>query len=261
MLFGNKVTHLTHPRRVPKLVILSIFVCFSTLLGTHAQDRQRSLGGGRSGSFGEFGPMDTITLIRSQQVQEELDVTEPQKQKIQGAVEEVRKEMRGLMVGLPELSGPEREKKFAEIRKKREKMNSRATKVIRAVLNVDQVRRLDEIALQVSGVRALVEEDVASKLEMSDRQQETIKKIFGAQEKKVRELFQTMSNLPREERGQLFAQMREMHNVLEVLTQEQRSVFDKFKGARFEIDRRSLFGGFGRLGGEGKARVRPPAEP
>ncbi len=270
MPLGNKVTHLSYPSRVPKLVVLSIVVCLATLSGTHAQDRQRPSRGGRAGGFGGFGRIDTMRLIRSQQVQEELKVTESQKEKIQGAEEEVRREMRDLTAGLRELSGPEREKKIAEIRQERTKMNSRARKVIKAVLNADQVRRLDEINLQLRGVRALVEEDVAGKLEISDQQQETIKKIFGEQEKKARELFQTMSNLRREERGQLFARRREMQtatesNTLEVLTQEQRSAFDKLKGARFDIDHRSLFGGFGggsgRPGGEGEARVRPPAEP
>lgn len=265
----NSVTPLTPFQGLLKLVIL-ILVLVAGMSGSNAQERQRPFRGGGPGGFGGFGSIDAITLMRSEQIQTELKITEPQKEKIQEAVEAMGEQMRGLMAGLRELSSQEREGRFTEIRRERAKLNKVATKAIEAALSEDQVRRLDQIVLQVRGVRALVGDDLASKLEMSDQQRETIRKIFVEQEKNVRELFQSASNLPREERLQLVAKMREMQagiesRTLEVLTHQQQTAFDKLKGAKFALDRRSLFGGFGgnprRPGGQGETRVRPPSEP
>ena len=256
--------------RLPKLVLLSIALLGAGAWWSNAQDRQRPSGGGHSGGFGRFGRVDTITLIGSKQVEEELKVTQQQKEKISKAVEAVRSEMRRLTAGLRELPHQEREVKLARIREKREQLNSEARKEIETALSDDQVERLGQISLQMRGVRALADDDLSRKLEMSNDQQNIIKAVLGEQEKRQRELFQNMSNLPRGERGQLFAKIREMRTesesrALAVLTQEQQSAFNELKGAKFEIDRRSLFGGFGgssgRRGAESETRVRPPAEP
>lgn len=149
----------------PKLVLLFTVLLVASLSSVNAQDGQRPSGRGRSGGF---GGLDTMTLIRSEQVQEELEVTEQQKTKINETVEAVREELRGLTAGVRELSGEERQSRLAQIREKREKLDEAAMEQIKAALSGDQVERLDQIALQVRGVGSLADDDIAGKLGMSD---------------------------------------------------------------------------------------------
>ena len=144
-----------------------------------------------------------------------------------------------------------------------------ATKQIEGVLSGEQTERLDQIMLQLRGARALSETDMVEKLKLSEKQGDQIRAIFKEQEEAQRERFQGAS---RDDRRELFAQMREMRakgesKAFAVLTQQQDSEFKRLKGEAFEVDRASLFGGFGggrgggRRGREREPRVRPPSEP
>jgi len=241
-----------------------------------AQDRQRSgpgFGGrpgfGRGGGFGRG--LDKSTLIRSEQVQKELVMTPQQKEKIEAATGSIQEELRGLRSGLRDLSGEERDQRMAELRSLQQELNLKATKQIEDVLSHEQAERLDQIMLQFWGARALSEADMVQKLELSEKQQDQIRVIFEKQGEAQREMFQGDS---RENRRKLFAQMREMQaktksQALAVLTEQQDSEFKRLKGAAFEVDRASLFGGSrggrggfgGRPGGGDEPRVRPPSEP
>ena len=270
---------MSYRRFSPKLFVLFMGILIVNASWSTAQDLQRGRGfGGRPG-FGRGGGfgrgLDKSRLIRSEQVQKELGITPQQKERIDAATGSMQEELRGLRSGLRDLSGEERDQRMAELRSLQQELNLKASKQIEGVLSREQAERLDQIMLQLRGARALIETDMVQKLELSEDQGNEIRDIFKEQEEAQREMFQGAS---REDRRELFAQMREMRakgesQAFAVLTQQQDSEFKRLKGAAFEVDRASLFGGRGGFGGfgggrgggrrgrENEPRVRPPSEP
>ena len=270
--------------RLPTVFILFLLLAMSW---SEAQDRQRpfgrglggGLGSGRGGGFGRG--LDKLTLVRSDQVQEDIGTTAKQKQKIDLAVEVMNKKLGDLRSGFRDLSREERAQRIAEVRALRRELNQKATEMIATFLSEQQNQRIDQILLQQRGARALVDKDLQDKLEISGNQGDRISTIFQEQDEAMREMFQGVS---RDDQRQLFSQVRDMRTEAEaqalgVLTKQQSGKFKQLMGEPFELDRRSLFGGFGggrggfgegrgrgfgggrgRRGAQEEPRVRPPAE-
>ena len=269
---------MSYRRLSSRLLVLSvgILIVSASWAEAQAQDRQgsgRGFGGrpgfGRGGGFGRG--LNESTLIRSEQVQKELGITPQQKEKIDAATGSVQEGLSELRSGLRDLSGEERDQRMTELRSLQQELNLKATKQIEGVLDKEQAERLAQIMLQLRGARALIETDMVEKLKLSEDQGDQIRAVFKAQEEAQREMFQGAS---REDRRELFSRMREMRvegetQAFAVLTEQQGSEFERLKGAAFEVDRASLFGGRGgfgggrgggRRGGEREPRVRPPLE-
>ena len=268
---------MSYRRLSSRLLVLSvgILIVSASWAEAQAQDRQGSGRGfgGRPGFGRGFGRgLNESTLIRSEQVQKELGITPQQKENIDAATGSVQEGLSELRSSLRDLSGEERDQRMAELRSLQQELNLKATKQIEGVLNKEQAERLAQIMLQLRGARALIETDIVEKLKLSEDQGDQIRAVFKAQEEAQREMFQGTS---REDRRELFSRMREMRTKGEsqafaVLTEQQGSEFERLKGAAFEVDRASLFGGRGgfgggrgggRRGGEREPRVRPPLEP
>ena len=252
---------MSYRRLSSRLLVLSVGILLVSASWAEvlAQDRQGSGRGfgGRPGFGRGFGRgLNESTLIRSEQVQKELGITPQQKEKIDAATGSVQEGLSELRSSLRDLSGEERDQRMAELRSLQQELNLKATKQIEGVLNKEQAERLAQIMLQLRGARALIETDIVEKLKLSEDQGDQIRAVFKAQEEAQREMFQGAS---REDRRELFSRMREMRTKGEsqafaVLTEQQGSEFERLKGAAFEVDRASLFGGRGGFGGFGGGR-------
>jgi Spy/CpxP family protein refolding chaperone len=141
-------------------------------------------------------------LLQNEQVQKELQLTEEQKQKLQGLGREMR-DNRGAM-----------QAKVAEI------------------LQPSQVERLKQIRLQVGGPMAVLQPDVAKDIELTDEQRGKIKAIMEQGRAKA------FGDLSPEQRREKMQQVRKEHaaKVLEVLTPQQREKLDTLKGPKFDLD-------------------------
>ncbi|MBI1309813.1 hypothetical protein GC176_00790 [bacterium] len=163
---------------------------------------------------------------------------------------------------------------MADLQAKREKLNKEAEAGLSEFLSEDQIKRLDQIALQQRGLRALTDDDTGKKLGISAEQKTKIEAVFAASDEARRQMFQGGrggdQNGDNQQGGRggrgnfdpaAFAAMREKMeearkktetDVLAVLTDAQKKQFDEMKGAPFELN----FGGFGggRPGGFGGGR-------
>lgn len=225
-------------------------------------------GGFRGGFGGGFGGLDRRTLLtRFDQVQKELKVTEAQKEQIEKLSEADREQMRELFSSLRDLNEEDREKRFAELRKRGEEFE----KKLLAILKPDQAQRLNEIFVQVRGVRALLDEQVAKELELTQGQKDKIAKAFEPGE---RPDFSALRDLSDEERRQRFEQMRERmeaerkkseEQAVAVLNEVQKELWQLMQGEEFELDMRAGFGRFGGRRGPGgpgdEGRPRRPGRP
>ena len=132
---------------------------------TLAQGQRKGGGFGRGG-FGGPG-----MLLNNKGVQKELKLTDEQAKKVTDALREVNDKHRDDFAGLQDLQGDERREKAQEIMKK---VNEEQTKAISEVLSADQVKRLNQIELQVSGPRAFSQEKVQKELKLTDDQKTKI---------------------------------------------------------------------------------------
>ena len=217
-------------------VILPLAVVLLASSATNAQDEKkkrqgnRSTQGRRGSSRGGFSASPSF-LIRSPQVQEDLKLSDEQKTAL-------RDGPRLDFASLRDLPREEQQKKVSEYRQQ-------ADAKIKEVLNEEQHKRLDQIMLQMRGVRALADAAVAKELGLTEDQQKKLRAALNpSRDGQSRPDFRNMSE---EERNKYFAERRAQEekrqtDAMAVLTDDQKTKFERMKGKKIEIQ-------FGRRGG------------
>jgi hypothetical protein len=260
-----------------------------------AQDQEGGRRGPRSGGggfgFGFGGPgrgVDKATLLGSEQVRGELKLSEEQAKKVEGILTTHREAQREAFSSLRDVPREERDKAREEMQAKVDTLRKKTDGELAAALGKEQIKRLDEILLQQQGVDALASEPVIASLKLSEEQVTKVRAALKARDDKAAELRPSRRRGEGGEGGQggqgggregfeaarekMEALRKETEGtVLGILSQEQSAAFAKLKGEPFELDRASLFRGFGRGGqgrgdgsgsgeGEGGRRRRPAPE-
>jgi hypothetical protein len=247
-----------------------------------AQEGEGRRGGGRGGRGGfgfggGFGTINKPALLASSQVRTELKIKEEQGKKIDEVLAAYRESSRDFRRGGgPDASDEERKKAREENAKKSAELVKTTEGKLAAILDKDQQKRLDEIAIQQQGTDALASESVVAALSLKGEQVEKIKAEFAKRDEEMAKLRPAGGRRGGDGGGAPnFQELREKMDkvrkdtetaVLAVLTKEQSEAFAKLKGAPFELDRSTLFqGGGGRggrgeggRGGEGGKKSRPP---
>lgn len=232
--------------------VLCVTVCLTMASAAWAQGQGGRGGRGGFGGFGGGGA-GASTLLRSEQVQKELKITDEQKGKLDALREEARGGGgggRGGFQNLQNASDEEREKIVAEMRKRAEERDKKAE----AVLNPEQTKRLKEISLQVReqvGESGIADPEIGKELKLTDDQKASVKTIQDESRKQMQGL-RGQGGGDREERMKKMTEIRKATNeeYLAILTDDQKAQFAAMKGAKFEIDLASLFqGGPGGRGG------------
>ena len=225
----------------------------------------------RGGQFGgRGGRLNQSTLLRAEQVQKELNLSEDQLSKINSLNESSRTNFREQSSGLRELSEEERRAKLEELREKSRKAAEETNKKLDGILTAVQSKRLGEIILQQQGFAALTTDKIGTTLNISASQKEQIEDLVSARREIEQELRSGLGDLSREERQEKSEELRTKQEELrtetdkaiqEVLTASQRSQFEQMKGGKFELDRRALSQGGGgiRGGRQGAGGGRPRA--
>ncbi len=197
-------------------MVFALTVVGAMLVAITVQAQQNQQGRrGQRGPGMMCGPMSMGGLLRIPKVQEELKLTDDQKEQLRGLGREMRE------------NREEAEKKLAE------------------VLKPDQLARLKQLRLQVGGPALLTQPDVVKELGLSDEQ---VTKLNDLQQKfrsSMREQMQGMRDLSQEERRAKMAEMRpkmeqlqkdHMAQALEILTPAQREKLEKMKGPKADIE-------------------------
>ncbi len=245
-------------------------------------------GGGFGGSFP--GTPDKVSLLGNPQVQTELKIASEQKLFLDDILAEHREKLGKIFEGFDfrtfrDKPEAEQEKIRAEQQTQREKLNKDAEAGLQEFLSEEQITRLDQIILQIRGLRALIDDQVAEKLAITADQKQRIEDVFTAAGEARQKMFEEMrgnrdggardggnrgganpdggnqSGVRRGGRGGFdpaaFAEMQKKMEesgrkteaeVLAVLTAEQKKKFEDMKGKPFELERRG-FGGPGGFGG------------
>ncbi len=217
-------------------------LAMALLLPAMAQPPAGRPGGPFGGRF--IGPMLMVGLLRNPQVQQELKLTDQQKQQLEQMGQQWREKMRGLRDLPPE-----------ERRQRVEAMRSEVEKQLSTILNDQQMKRLKQIALQVEGYAALGRPEIAEQVGLTKEQRQKVGDILRQAAEKRREVFQQGQG----DRQAAFQRMREIRQwvdseIEKLLTAEQKKKWQELIGAPFKLE-----GGFG--GDFGGARQRAQRRP
>jgi Spy/CpxP family protein refolding chaperone len=184
-------------------------------------------------------------LLRTEQVQKELELVDDQKAKIKEIGDKAMAKMReafGDRNAMRNLSDEERKTRFEEMRKKMAPLAEETKKAIEEVLLPQQIDRLKQIALQVRGAAALEEKEVQEAIGVTPEQIDKMKSIRDAAMEKGRSVMEGLRDASPEEQRTKMQEFRKQieDEVMGVLTSEQKEKFDKMKGPKFELDLSAL---------------------
>jgi len=179
-------------------------------------------GGGRGGMQMRGGGMGM--LLGNTSVQEELKLTDAQKEKIK----EFSAKQREAQQGLRDLDQDERRTKMQELTKQAEAF-------AKETLTPEQQKRIKQITLQTAGVGAFAMEDVVKELKITDEQKEKLKAINDQMRSDMRELFQGGGD-QQENMTKMRALNKEAFTkATEVLTADQKKQWTEMTGKPFEM--------------------------
>jgi len=187
--------------------------------------------------FARGGPMMMLFLLNNPQVQQELKLTEEQRDKVSALSEQLREKFRGLGQELRGLSPEEREKRVQAV-------NEEVEKELAKVLKKEQLQRLRQIALQVEGLAALARPEIAKQVGLTEEQQRKIEEILREANEKRRALFQQG---PPADRQAMFREMQKIREWVDeqigkLLTEQQKKKWQELIGEPFKLEFRP-FGG------------------
>ena len=228
---------------------LAAAVVLCTALPAGAQERGQGRARGFRGGFGG-GQVSKLQLLQAEQVQQELKLTDEQKQQVEQIGEDVSGKRREAFQGGQEGG-------FARMRE----ISEEADEKLEQALKEDQAKRLQEIWLQVSGPAVLARDrELAQELKVSREQQQEIRELLEAQGEKSREAFSSAEGEGRERFAAAREKLEEIRKetetqVVAVLTDDQKQQWKEMTGKPFEFDRSQLRFGFGGRGpGGGRPR-------
>jgi Spy/CpxP family protein refolding chaperone len=225
--------------------------CLLLVAGSSAQGQPGHRGGPGGPGRPEFRAFDRLQdLLRSEDVQKELEVTQEQLAEIE-KIDESRRE---LLIKIWEdfgraMSPEDRRQKFLENREKVNQFDEQADAKIADILRPAQLKRLKQIQFQASlrrGVsNALTRGPLGEALDVTEDQKQKLQEVRAEVDRELRE---KIEQLRREAQDK----------ILGVLSPEQRDRFKELTGEPFQV-RRGGGRPFGR-GGEGgqKDNRRPP---
>jgi hypothetical protein len=232
-------------------------------LGATTQAQTGRQGVGRGFGFRDsFGRgINLLKLTQFEAVQEEVELGEDKQAEIKQLAEKLRAERSGERPDFDTMSEDERETFFAELRERRKKETETANSGLAKILTKQQMDRLTQISLQLRGVHALTDPEVAKKLDLSDDQQKKITEAMSARDETIRKRRQELLRTDRDdERPKIREELPKLRKeqdekVFAVLNDQQKQQFEKMKGEPFEMPE----GGSrrGRSGGaQGRSRDR-----
>jgi Spy/CpxP family protein refolding chaperone len=183
-------------------------------------------------------------LLQAESVQNELKMTDEQKGKIKELMGKLMGVFRQHMAGMAGLDPEQQKAKREEMNKALVESVQEAEKGMAEVLQPQQNERLRQIRLQIQGVAAINDPEVAKALELTDQQREQLKTLNEHHREQMTKLMAEMRDVPPEQRAAKQAELREkaqaaakdvVEKIEQLLTPEQKEKFEKLKGEKFDL--------------------------
>lgn len=182
-----------------------------------AQNRQPGRGG-FGGMMGGGGGMAYGMVANNKVLQEELKVTDEQKEKLTEALKPINEKRREMTQGFDFRNASEEERK--EMREKQAKLGEETKKAVEGVLKPEQFKRLKQISYQMMSVNAFNDKDVQAELKMTDEQKEKVKAVVDEYNKDTGEMRRAAMQAAGGDREEMQKQFAEIQKKTSALAKE-----------------------------------------
>lgn len=249
------------PMKLSRKVTGLLSVALLAFMVTDAVGQEQGRGGRGGGGFGGRtgggiggggrGDM-TMTLLRLEPVRTELEISPDQEEALTKMSEQNRQERPN--ADFRNMSEDERTEFFAKMRKQAEERTAKMKEQLEEVLFPEQLERLEQINIQLQGVAALQNPEVAKKLNITEAQKKELEEVRDGLMEKMREsMREIFASGGRDGIREKIEKMRgDMEGeVLGVLNSDQKKKFEEMKGEPFEMPENAMRGGRGGQGGQG----------
>ena len=226
--------------RVSKLSVLMITMMLAGAFAATAMAQGPQ--GSRRGSGRGLSRSSLIGLLRIEQVQKELKLSDEQLTKVDEVGETLGTEMREQYAALREIE--DREQQRSKMNKLRDEFDSKAREKLHDILAREQMMRLYQIRMQVRSVtNSLDNRYVAGRLKLTDDQKAKLAEVGKEVQAKMSELYGKMRDASQEQRSEIFQKFRSIRSesdekALGVLTDEQKQAFEEMKGEKIQLEMR-----------------------
>jgi hypothetical protein len=195
------------------------------LVAAFCQPAHAQRGGG---GFGRFFLRPSVAFAQLEEVQQELKLTDGQKEKVVELNEQLGEDMRTVF---QDAAGD-----FAKIREGVAKLYAEATEKFDKELDEAQRKRSHELYVQLNGPIVLQSDAVADELKLSNNQKEDIRQALDDS----RDAFMNagLRDMEEEEREKKIDELLKTRDakLLAILSDEQRTEFDKMNGTELKVD-------------------------
>lgn len=218
--------------------VLALVVGGAVVAATVAQAAE----GPPRGFRGAAGRASLLRLLRIDQVQKELKLSEEDVAKVAQLREKLGAEMRESFSALREIE--DREQRRAKMTELSNELDRKVREQLRDLLSREQMMRLYQIRMQLRpAVDSLTNRFVARRLQLTEEQQEKLTEISKDVQAKRSELRGSMRDATQEQRTEVFQKLRKIRaeadeKALGLLTAEQKEAFEKMKGKKVELPTR-----------------------
>lgn len=180
--------------------------------------------GFRGGSF-------FVVLLQNAGVRKELKLTDEQAEKAKQLAQKVLDKYRNKNAE----NDKDQEEATKKIREIDKIIAEETIKELAGVLQPEQIKRLDQIALQQRGIQAFQEVRVEKALKLTAEQKNKIKTLNADATKEMRELFQSVNGDFQEAMKKIHALRKaNLDKAAAVLTDDQKKIWKEMTGAPFE---------------------------
>jgi hypothetical protein len=178
--------------------------------------------------------LQNVFMLGNEGVQNELSISEEQKKVLVELGDQMRADALEIFSSLQDLTPEEQKEQMPEL-----------MKMIK-LLDDKQKARLKELSFQSRGAGALEDDEVIAALKISDAQKQKLADVREEGNKIIEQAMQALRG-GGGDAGELRRKMGSMRKeladkALAVLTPEQRALFDKMKGAKFDFPPQRGFG-------------------
>lgn len=189
---------------------------------------------------------DPLTLLSSEQIKQELKLTDDQVNKLKQVNIDLRAQMDKLTSGVDptKLSDAEKKQKQQEV----DRVNQNVRQQLTTILKPEQITRSKQIFLQLYGFGVLTQQDYKSDLKLTADQESKMQNLGKELFVKVQQDWDIPKG-SQEEQNKILANNTEKveklvedsnKQAVQMLTPEQQTTLDKLKGKEFKLDTSKL---------------------
>jgi hypothetical protein len=175
-------------------------------------------------------------LLANDGVKKEIKLTGEQDRQVQQIVKDAREKY------LPDIrkAQGDRQKSVKLVLESTRETRERVHKALPDILKPDQLKRLNQIQIQVNGIASFKRQDVQEQLKLSDEQKEDIRKIGDGLKQALAELMKDTSTMPLRKLPRTIPKIKQLKNeatdkAIEKLTSEQKKTWQEMTGEKFDF--------------------------